>query len=140
MCWKDAIPAPRAGHSRANASRLPLTRRRFWNATVPEKLKGQLLSKLDVNRSLFLLHASTWIPPAMQSLLARGLQGSTHSTALPKELQAREEFPGGRKEQPGAEPRDEEEVFRHHQDIQPAIGMLNKHSKVFPLIRKSSCI
>lgn len=129
-----------AGHSRANASRLSLTRCRFWNVTVPEKLKGQLLSKLDVNRSLFLLHASAWIPQAMQSLLASGLQGSTHSTALPREHHASKEFPGGRKEQPGTEPRDEAEVFRHHQDTLSAVGIMNKHNKkkAFPLIRKFS--
>lgn len=85
-----------AGHSRANTSRLSLTRCCFWNAAVPEKLKGQPLSELDVNRSLFLLHASTRIPRAMQSLIASGLQGSTHSTALPMELQASKEFSGGK--------------------------------------------
>lgn len=135
-----------AGHSRTNASRLSLTRCRFWNATVPEKLKGQLLSKLDVNRSLFLLHASTWIPQEMQSLIASRLQGSTHSIALPRELQANK-FPGGRKEQPGTEPRDEAEAFRHHPDILPAIGTMNKHNqkslpsnKEIQLAAKSSCI
>lgn len=44
---------------------LSLTRYWFWNATTPEKLKGQLLSKHDVNTSLFLLHASAGFSEAV---------------------------------------------------------------------------
>lgn len=55
-----------------------LTRYWFWNATTPEKLKGQLLSKHDANMSLSLLGAPTWIPEVVGDVATHYQQAPRH--------------------------------------------------------------
>lgn len=69
---------------------LSLTRYCFWNATTPEKLKGQLLSKHDVNTALSLLGASTGISEVLGDLATQGQQlpDTPCGTTLAKALKA----------------------------------------------------
>lgn len=73
---------------------------------MPEKLKGQLLSRHDVNRSLFLSHASTSVPEAGGDSAARcqpdaGFEksGFEESLSLGSEKAASESLGEGRSSQ-----------------------------------------
>lgn len=68
---------------------------------MPEKLKGQLLSQHDVNRSLFLSHASTSVPEAGGDSAARCQPdaGFEESLSLGSEKAASESLWEGRSSQ-----------------------------------------